>query len=59
MYEICNHAPYSDVGIYRCLITLWAVSIMYQQRRRTKVDCHRIAQKLSGYQHGNGCNSSQ
>ena len=26
----------------------------YQQRRTTKVDCHRIAQKLSGYQYGNG-----
>ena len=25
----------------------------------TMVDCHRIAQKVCGYQHGNGCNSSQ
>ena len=26
-YEICNHAPYSDVGIYRCY-TSWRVALL-------------------------------
>ena len=41
------------------VLVRWRMYSLYQHGCLTKVDCHRIAHKVSGYQRSCACNSSQ
>ena len=41
------------------VVLRWGLHSCASARCLTKVDCHRIAQRVCGYQRGCGCNSSQ